>query len=95
MVKSESNCLSIDLIPRAASIPTVSTVPEEAQLKKVMKKLESDSDMNEESEDEEEDLQEKYQEELGPIQHLYAGYANGSIKRWDVYQGNCTLHIEK
>ena len=34
-------------------------------------------------------------EEIGNVSHIFAGYADGTIKKWDVKQGNCVLHIEK
>lgn len=26
--------------------------------------------------------------------HVYAGYADGTIKQWDLVNGNCVLHID-
>jgi len=31
----------------------------------------------------------------GPVNHLFAGYADGTIKMWEISTGNCQLHIEK
>ena len=34
-------------------------------------------------------------EDLGGASHAYAGYADGTIKKWDLSSGNCILHVEK
>ena len=34
-------------------------------------------------------------EDIGGASYVYAGYADGSIKKWELKSGNCTLHIEK
>ena len=31
----------------------------------------------------------------GGASHVYAGYADGTIKKWEVSSGNCTLQIDK
>jgi hypothetical protein len=33
-------------------------------------------------------------EELGGIKTVFAGYSNGIIRKWDLYSGNCILHIQ-
>ena len=33
--------------------------------------------------------------ESGRIRFVFAGYQDGSIRKWDLKNGNCTLHIEK
>jgi WD40 repeat protein len=35
------------------------------------------------------------EENIGPVRRLFAGYADGTIKMWDLVTGNCELHIEK
>ena len=32
---------------------------------------------------------------MGPVSHVFAGYADGTIKKWEVKTGNCVLHIDK
>lgn len=51
---------------------------------------ESDGDGSEEESDESQD-----ESERGRIRHIFAGYQDGSIRKWDLRNGNCTLHIEK
>lgn len=41
------------------------------------------------------DDSEEEDEDLGPVSHLIAGYADGTIKKWEIKTGNCVLHIEK
>jgi hypothetical protein len=33
--------------------------------------------------------------EMGPVSEIVAGYANGSIRKWEVRQANCTIQIER
>ena len=35
------------------------------------------------------------EEEKGPVAHLWAGYADGTIKQWDVKNNTCLIHIDK
>ena len=33
--------------------------------------------------------------DVGGISHVYAGYADGTLKKWNLKENNCVLHIEK
>lgn len=32
---------------------------------------------------------------MGPASHVFAGYADGTLKKWEIQSGNSVLHIEK
>ena len=32
---------------------------------------------------------------MGPASHVFAGYADGTLKKWEIRTGNCVLQIEK
>ena len=34
-------------------------------------------------------------QDLGRVTHLFSGYADGTLKKWDIHSGNCSLHIQK
>ena len=81
LVKSEASCLSIEVLQRAQK-------KVEKKAKKVKASYDSESD-------EEEGSSEEEAPEIGGASHAYAGYADGTLRKWELATGNCTLHIEK
>lgn len=79
LVKSSASCLSIDVVQDA---------PKEEKIKKT-KKTKKDNSDSESSDDVEEE------EVSGPASYVFAGYSDGTIKKWEVKTGNSILHIEK
>ena len=85
--KVESQCLSLEF----DHIKT--RVAKERQVK--MKKTTIDSATSESSESDEIDINSPDDDENGRVQSIYCGYQDGSIRKWNLRNGNCTLHIEK
>ena len=80
-VKSTASCLSIDVV----------AAPKEEKAKKApkaQKEQTSDSESSQSEEKDEDDL-------MGPAAHIFAGYSDGTIKKWEVKTGNSILHIDK
>ena len=61
----------------------------------MVKKLDSASDMSdsEESDDDTDGMRDD--EEIGSVSFVYVGYQDGTIRKWDLRNGNCVLHIDK
>lgn len=72
------------LCKNTCSCLSLQVVPQQRQAQPRRKKTDDSSDM--ESDDEENN---------GPTALLFAGYSDGSLKKWDVKTGNCVLHIDK
>ena len=85
--KVESQCLSLEF----DHIKT--RVAKERQVK--MKKTTIDSATSESSESDDIDINSADDDENGRVQSIYCGYQDGSIRKWNLRNGNCTLHIEK
>ena len=82
LVKSTASCLSIDVVAAESKI----SKPKKTIIKKQNKN--SDSESSDDEEEEEDQL-------TGPAQHIFAGYSDGTIKKWEVKTGNSILHIQK
>lgn len=73
LCKDSQQCLSLEVVARAT---------QNRPLKEVKKALRGSSE--EESSDEEE-----VYESSVPVEYVYGGYADGSIKKWNLTTGNC------
>ena len=81
----------IKMLVKSSSSCLSIAVVEEMKKEKTKKTKRSKTNSDDESDDQSSDADDL----MGPVYHVFAGYADGTLKKWEVRTGNCLLQIDK